>query len=49
VEGQELAEAADQLEADRLGVRLAERLLKDGAGEILAQVRGATAPFVPEP
>jgi hydroxymethylbilane synthase len=49
VEGQELAEAADQLEADRLGVRLAERLLKDGAGEILAQVRGATAPVVPEP
>jgi hydroxymethylbilane synthase len=49
VEGQELARVGAPAEADRLGVRLAERLLDDGAGEILAQVRAAAAPVVPEP
>jgi hydroxymethylbilane synthase len=49
VEGQELALARDAAEADQLGVRLAERLLDDGAGEILAQVRASVAPVVPEP
>jgi hydroxymethylbilane synthase len=49
VEGQESATVVDQAAADRLGVRLAERLLDEGAGEILAQVRAGAAPAVPEP
>jgi hydroxymethylbilane synthase len=49
VEGQESATVVDHAAADRLGVRLAERLLDEGAGEILAQVRAGAAPAVPEP
>ena len=49
VEGQERTAVRSDAEADRLGIRLAERLLDDGAGDILAQVRAATAPAVPEP
>jgi hydroxymethylbilane synthase len=49
VEGQELRPARDEAEADELGVRLAERLLDEGAASILAEVRTAAAPAVPEP
>jgi NAD(P)-dependent dehydrogenase (short-subunit alcohol dehydrogenase family) len=41
--------AADAGEADALGVALAERFLRDGAAPILAAVRAAAAPAVPEP
>jgi hypothetical protein len=49
VEGQEQDAVADESAADRLGVRLAERLIGNGAGEILARVRAAAVPVVPEP
>jgi hydroxymethylbilane synthase len=49
VEGQETARARDEHEAADLGARLAERLLDDGASSILAAVRAAGAPAVPEP
>jgi hydroxymethylbilane synthase len=49
VEGAELRAAADVVEADALGVALAKRLLGEGAGSILAEVRAATAPTVAEP
>jgi hypothetical protein len=49
VEGQEAAPARDEEEAAGLGARLAERLLEDGASSILAEVRAAGAPAVPEP
>jgi hydroxymethylbilane synthase len=49
VEGMELGRAGDEEEAEGVGVRLAERLLDDGAGSILAEARAATAPAVPEP
>jgi hydroxymethylbilane synthase len=48
-EGQEQDAVADESAADRLGVRLAERLIGNGAGEILARVRAAAVPVVPEP
>jgi hydroxymethylbilane synthase len=49
VEGQELGPTRDEREADDLGVRLAERLLEDGAASILAEVRATAAPAVTEP
>jgi hydroxymethylbilane synthase len=49
VEGEEVRAAADAGEADALGVVLAERLLGAGAALILAEVRAAAAPPVPEP
>jgi hydroxymethylbilane synthase len=49
VEGQEASPARDEHEADDIGVRLAERLLEEGASSILAEVRAAAAPAVPEP
>lgn len=48
-EGREEAVVGDIAEAERLGSTLAERLLAEGAGEILAEVRGGAAPAVPEP
>ena len=49
VEGSETGIAADEEQADEHGMALAERLLDDGAASILAEVRAATAPVVPEP
>jgi hydroxymethylbilane synthase len=49
VEGRETAQAGNEDESAALGVRLAERLLGEGADAILAGVRGAGAPAVPEP
>ena len=49
VEGIETGEAREGPDADAVGVRLAERLLEEGAAAILAEVRAATAPSVPEP
>jgi hydroxymethylbilane synthase len=48
-EGSDSRAVADTAAADALGVALAERLLGEGAGEILAQVRAAASPPVPEP
>jgi hydroxymethylbilane synthase len=49
VEAVETGLARDENEADALGVRLAERLLADGADAVLAEARSAAAPSVPEP
>jgi len=49
VEGRDTAVARDEQQADDLGARLAGRLLEQGAASILAQVRVAAAPTVPEP
>jgi hydroxymethylbilane synthase len=49
VEGIETGVAADEGEADALGVALAERLLEEGAASILAEVRNGSVPAVPEP
>jgi hydroxymethylbilane synthase len=49
VEGEDSAPVRDEQEADDLGARLAERLLQEGASSILAEVRAAAAPTVPEP
>jgi hydroxymethylbilane synthase len=49
VEGQERGEAADEPAAERIGLRLAERLLGEGGGEILAEVRAGAAPVITEP
>jgi len=49
VEGEEVGDAWDEPDADLLGIRLAERLLAQGAAEILSQVRSAAAPAVSEP
>ncbi|HET7427369.1 MAG TPA: hydroxymethylbilane synthase [Gemmatimonadales bacterium] len=49
VEGIEIAPAADEDQADALGILLADRLMSEGAGDILAEVRAAAAPLVPEP
>lgn len=49
VEGEEVGTALEASAADALGVALAERLLRDGAAPILAAVRAAAAPAVPEP
>ena len=48
-EGAETATVGDELEAEAMGVRLAERLLGEGAEEILAAVRAASAPPIAEP
>ena len=49
VEGVEAGIVREDADADALGVRLAERLLDEGAAGILAEVRAAAAPAVPEP
>jgi hydroxymethylbilane synthase len=49
VEGAETAPAVNERAAEAVGIALAERLLDDGADEILAAVRGGPAPVVPEP
>jgi hydroxymethylbilane synthase len=49
VEGEAREDAGNQSQADAAGVHLAERLLDEGAGEILLDVRSAAAPPVPEP
>jgi hydroxymethylbilane synthase len=49
VEGQEVGPTRDEREADDLGVRLAERLLEEGAASILAEVRATAAPAITEP
>jgi hydroxymethylbilane synthase len=49
VDGTESAEVGDEAAADALGVALAERLLAEGASSILADVRAAAFPAVPEP
>jgi hydroxymethylbilane synthase len=49
VEGVEQGEAGDEAAAERIGLRLAERLLGQGGAEILAEVRAAAAPAITEP
>lgn len=49
VEGEDAAAARDEREAGAIGERLARRLLDQGASAILAEVRAAAAPMVPEP
>ena len=49
VEGVESGAVADERAADALGAALAERLLHEGAASILAEVRVAAVPAVPEP
>ena len=48
-EGREAGLARDTDSAERLGSVLAERLLDEGADEILASIRARAAPAVPEP
>lgn len=48
-EGRDGAPVRDTAEAERLGTDLAERLMGEGATEILAEVRAGAAPAVPEP
>jgi hydroxymethylbilane synthase len=48
-EGHESGPIRDSSDAERLGASLAERLIREGAAEILAQVRAAHAPSVTEP
>jgi hydroxymethylbilane synthase len=48
-EGNESAPIREVSDAERLGASLGERLIREGAGEILAQVRAAPAPSVTEP
>jgi hydroxymethylbilane synthase len=49
VEGREVGPTRDEEEASALGIALAERLLVDGAGTILAGARATEAPAVTEP
>jgi hydroxymethylbilane synthase len=49
VAGVERGDAGDELSAEQLGVRLADRLLGEGAADILAEVRSRTGPMVSEP
>jgi hydroxymethylbilane synthase len=49
VEGEELGSARDEKEAEALGSRLADRLLLQGAAEILVEARSVIAPAVSEP
>jgi hydroxymethylbilane synthase len=49
VEGVECGEATDESAAERIGLRLAERLLAEGGVDILARVRAAAAPLISEP
>jgi len=48
-EGQDAGAVGDVGDAERLGVMLAERLIGQGAAEILAEVRARAAPSVSEP
>ncbi len=48
-EGHEAGTIREVAEAERLGVALAERLVGQGADEILSEVRAARAPSVTEP
>jgi hydroxymethylbilane synthase len=48
-EGHESARIHEASDAERLGTALAERLIREGAAEILAEVRAADAPSVTEP
>jgi hydroxymethylbilane synthase len=48
-EGREAGAVRVLADAERLGVMLAERLLREGAAEILAEIRAGTAPAVSEP
>jgi hydroxymethylbilane synthase len=48
-EGHESGRVGAVDDAERLGVTLAERLIREGAAEILAEVRAAHAPSVTEP
>ena len=48
-EGHASAAVREPEDAERLGVRLAERLIDQGAAEILAQVRAGSIPSVSEP
>jgi hydroxymethylbilane synthase len=49
VEGREAGVVSDENEAGALGSALADRLLSEGASEILAEARSAVAPAVSEP
>jgi hydroxymethylbilane synthase len=49
VEGREEAEVPDDVSAAELGNRLAERLLKMGAAEVLADARTTVTPVISEP
>ncbi|MGN6391822.1 MAG: hydroxymethylbilane synthase [Gemmatimonadales bacterium] len=49
IEGVEAGTASDAWAADELGVRLADRLLAEGADAVLAAARATAAPAVPEP
>ena len=49
VDGIERQRVSDEPGAELIGLRLAERLLARGAASILAEVRAASAPAVPEP
>lgn len=49
VEGRRVGAAADEETAAALGAELAEQVLADGAGAILAEARTAEAPVVTEP
>jgi hypothetical protein len=49
VAGVERGDAGDELAAEQLGVRLADRLLGEGAADILVEVRSRTGPVVSEP
>ena len=49
VEGQETGTATDEAAATALGTALAERLLTEGAGAILSDVRSGALPAVSEP
>lgn len=48
-EGWERAEVRRSGDAERMGTLLAERLLSEGAADILAEVRAGVAPIVSEP
>ena len=48
-EGRESGAVREPADAEGLGTRLADRLMDEGAAEILAEVRGGAAPSVPEP
>jgi hypothetical protein len=49
VEGRESGVAPDEPAAAELGARLADRLIAEGASQLLSQARSAGAPAVTEP
>ena len=49
IEGKEAGVAADESAAAELGARLADRLIAEGASEILFEARSINAPAVTEP